>query len=88
MSHVPSGALSKAHLSSLLLHCPGRNSLFLGISLIHCSQELSQSHHTPPPLAAGSTWHADEETLFVVLFGLIIHGHHAGNTWSCFLNSP
>lgn len=56
-------------------------------TLIHCPQELSQSYPRSP-LAAETTWHADEETLFVVLFGLIIHGYCAENTRSCFLNSP
>lgn len=84
----PSRALSKVHLSSFLLHHPGRSHPFMGISLWFTALRSWVSLTHASPLAAETTRRADEETLFVVLFGLIIHGHSAENTQSCFLNSP
>lgn len=39
------------------------------------------------PLAAGTTWQADEERLFVVWFGSTTHRQGAENPWSCLLSS-
>lgn len=63
MSHIPIQGPKQSPPQLLLAPSSRQKSPFLGLSLIHDSQELSQS------LAAWTTWRADEETLLVVLFG-------------------
>lgn len=74
MSHVPISAKSTSAPSCSITRAeipfPGCFHWFIALR-----SRVSQSYHVPP-LAAWTTWRADEETLLVVLFGLIIHGHH------------
>lgn len=54
MSHVPIWGPKQSPSQLLLSPMPRQKSPLLAVSLIHFSQELSQSYHTPP-LAAWTT---------------------------------